>query len=70
MDVKEIPDFVEVARRKGLLYPEDAADWLSISRARLYQLLTAGEIESVKIGRSRRIPVQALERFVERLQSS
>jgi excisionase family DNA binding protein len=42
-----------------------AASLLSISRATLYELLAAGTIESIHIGRSRRIPVEALHDFVE-----
>lgn len=49
-----------------LLTPEDAAEMLSISRSKLYELLAAGEVESVRIGGSRRIPVDALEDFVDR----
>lgn len=52
-----------------LLRPEEGARALGVSRARLYELLASGEIESVRIGRSRRIPRQALEAFVERLRS-
>lgn len=49
---------------KLLLRPEEAAQLLGISRARLYQLIAAGQIGSLRIGRSRRIPFAALEKFV------
>ena len=52
---------------KILLRPEEAAKRLGVSRARLYQLLAAGEIASLKIGSSRRVPVAELDRFVDRL---
>lgn len=52
-----------------LLRPEEAAEFLSLSRARIYELLKAGEIESVTIGRSRRIPLAALDDFVTRLRA-
>jgi excisionase family DNA binding protein len=48
--------------------PEAAAGILSIGRSKTYELMESGELESVKIGRSRRIPHDALERFVERLR--
>ena len=51
-----------------LLKPEEAAEALGIARTRVYQLLRAGEIRSVKIGKVRRIPVAALQAYVERLQ--
>ncbi|MSQ08513.1 MAG: DNA-binding protein [Dehalococcoidia bacterium] len=50
-----------------LLTPEEAADRLRIGRSMLYELLTARQIESVRINRSRRIPVAALEAYVRRL---
>jgi len=47
---------------------EDAAELLGVSRATLYELLRVGVVESVAIGRSRRIPRQALEAYVMRLR--
>lgn len=53
-----------------LLYrPEEGARALGLSRARVFELMASGELESIRIGRSRRIPRQALEAFVERLRS-
>ena len=49
-----------------LLTPEAAALHLSIGRSAIFSLLASGEIESILLGRSRRIPVDALVRFVER----
>jgi excisionase family DNA binding protein len=53
---------------KLLLTPEDAALQLSISRTRVYDLIRRGDLASVRIGRVRRIPVAALQAYVERLQ--
>ena len=39
---------------------------LSIGRTTMYELVGAGEIEVVHIGRSARVPVLALEDFVKR----
>ena len=47
-----------------LLTPRQAAQALGIGRSHLYELIAKGEIESVRIGASRRIPLDALERFV------
>lgn len=53
-----------------LLYrPAEAAETLGVSRARLYQLLAAGELGSVKIGVSRRIPADDLRAYVSRLRA-
>lgn len=52
-----------------LLRPEEAADVLGIGRSKLYDLLATGEIESVHIGSCRRIPVEGLHAYVERLRA-
>ena len=54
---------------KLLFRTEEAADRLGVSRARLYELMACGEVRSVKIGSSRRIPAVDLEAFVTRLRS-
>jgi excisionase family DNA binding protein len=51
-----------------LLTPEETAERLRISRTVLYELIRRNEIESIKLGRSRRIPVSAVEDFVTRLR--
>ena len=52
---------------KILLTVPEAASTLAISRSKLYELLAAGSIRSVRIDGSRRIPVEALEAYVARL---
>ena len=42
-----------------------ASAQLSIGRTRIFEFIRKGEIETVQIGRSRRIPRAALESFVE-----
>lgn len=54
---------------KLLFTTGEAASLLGMSRSRLYQLLAAGSIDSVSIGRSRRIPAPALWEYVERLRA-
>lgn len=51
-----------------LLTVEQAADRLGIGRTLAYALVSAGEIESVQIGRLRRIPADALPAFLDRLR--
>jgi excisionase family DNA binding protein len=50
-----------------LLTVQEAAQMLRISRAKLYQLIQKGEVRTVKIAASRRVPVAALQEYVERL---
>ena len=44
----------------------EAARMLGVGRSKLYQLLTAGEIASIHIGKSRRVVVADLTAFVQR----
>ena len=45
---------------EGLERVSDAARFLGVSRSLIYKLLNAGELPSVKIGNSRRIPIRAV----------
>lgn len=49
-----------------LLTIDAAADFLAISRGALYHLLDRGEVTSIHIGRSRRIALAELRRFVSK----
>ena len=50
-----------------LLTIVEAANQLSMGRTSLYTLVMRGDIESVTIGRSRRITRQALDAYVAQL---
>jgi excisionase family DNA binding protein len=52
-----------------LLTPIQACSALNVGRTRLYELLASGEIQSVTIGRSRRIPLRALDDYVAALSA-
>ena len=53
-----------------LLSVEQAAARLGLGRTVMFGLIKSGEIESVKIGRSRRIPADALVTYVKKLRES
>lgn len=53
-----------------LLKPAEAADVLGIGRSKLYELLQAGTLHSVRIGACRRIPIDALSDLVSRLREA
>ncbi len=44
--------------------PAEAARALGLSRTALYSILSTGELESIKVGSSRLIPVEGLRKFV------
>ena len=51
----------------ALLTVPEAMSALRLSRATIYDLIRSGELVSVKVGRSRRIPAQAVTTFVAHL---
>jgi excisionase family DNA binding protein len=52
-----------------LLTAEEAAAELRIGRTRMYALIASGEVVSVKVGGSRRVPYDELAAYVKRLVS-
>ena len=45
--------------------PAEAARMLSLSRPMIYKLIHTGELRTVNIGRTRRVPVSELERLID-----
>lgn len=48
-----------------LVKVEEAARLCRISRSRMYELMAAGEVPSLSIGRSRRIPLDRLQAWID-----
>ena len=53
-----------------LLRPEEVAECLNIGRSKVYELIRAGTLESVRIGTCRRVTRVAVERYVESLREN
>jgi excisionase family DNA binding protein len=51
--------------KKLLLTVREAADLLSVSRSRVSELLYAEQLDSVKIGRSRRVSLASVRRLAD-----
>lgn len=49
-----------------LLRPVEAAEAMGVSRAKAYQLIAEGQIPSIRVGGSIRVPVHALHEWVQR----
>ncbi len=47
-----------------LVRPSEAAELLGLGRSKVYELVAAGEIPAVRIGKSVRIPMEALRQWV------
>lgn len=50
-----------------LLTPEEAAEALKVGRCTVYDLIRTGQLASGKIGKLRRIPVEAVREFAKRM---
>jgi excisionase family DNA binding protein len=57
-----------VADDKLLLRIEEAAQRLGIGRSLMYRLVLSGQVQSVPLGRLRRILAEALREYFERLR--
>lgn len=59
---------MEQLDRPRILYKvDDAAALLSVSPSRVYELIRSGQLRTVTIGKSHRIPARSLDDFVARL---
>ena len=52
-----------------LLTVEQAAGRLNVGRSTAYALILSGQLESVSVGRLRRVPADAVEAFVDSLRA-
>lgn len=60
---------VETNRRPRLLLTvEEASDVLAIGRTTMFDLIRTGRVASVRIGRLRRVPMDALHAFARELE--
>ena len=50
---------------KLLLKPTEVAAALSIGRTKTYELIATGSLPCIKIGNRPRVPVEALERWIQ-----
>jgi excisionase family DNA binding protein len=56
----------EVQGQRLLLTVSEAARQLGIGRSLFYELLADGQVESIHVGRLRRIPIDALADYIDR----
>ena len=53
-----------------LLKIPEVMERLAVGRSKVYDLISSGALRSVKVGRSRRVPSDELERFVAELDDT
>ena len=68
-DVCRTPRERRVRALALLLTVTEVAERLGCGRTFVYELISSGELETVKLGRLRRVPVAALDALVERLRA-
>ncbi len=57
----------DLGRPPALYRIDDAAALLSVSKSRVYELIRSGQLGSVTVGKSRRVPAVAVDAYVARL---
>jgi excisionase family DNA binding protein len=68
MDTANLADSIDPTL--VLLTVEEAARRLRIGRTLCYRLIGSGELESVPVGRLRRVPADAVNDYVARLRAA
>lgn len=63
----DVPEPTRAMPERVLLTVEEAAERLNIGRTKTYALVRSGEIESVLIGRLRRVPTSSIDQYAARL---
>jgi excisionase family DNA binding protein len=53
---------------KLLLRPAEVSELTGVGKSKTYELIAAGVIPSVRIGKSVRVPADALKRWIDELQ--
>ena len=59
----------DLSQNRLLYRVERAAELCDMGRSKFWDLVMSGQIRSVKIGRSRRIPADALDAFIKHLDA-
>lgn len=55
----------EVATQRLLLRIPEVAEVLGLGRTKIYELIAAGAFPTIRVGRAVRVPVTALQKWVE-----
>jgi excisionase family DNA binding protein len=66
----EGPEAEELEMETVLLKVHDVMNRLSVGQTKVYELMSSGELRSVKVGRARRVPSDELERFMAELDDT
>lgn len=62
-------DRVDLVQRPMLVTVDQVANMLGVGRTTAWELIRRQKIKSVKIGRTRRVPIEAIQEYIERLMN-
>jgi excisionase family DNA binding protein len=60
--------YQEVHVEKILLRPSEVSELVGMGKSKVYELIAAGTIPCIRIGKSVRVPAEALRRWIDGLQ--
>lgn len=63
-DPHDVIDLTVRGDDRLLLTVEEAADRLGVGRSLMYELIGEGQVASIRVGRLRRVPLEALTEYV------
>ena len=63
------PEVILMSEAPVMFTPAQICRMFQISRSKTYEMLASGEIPSVKFGRSRRIPYDRLQEYLDALRA-
>jgi excisionase family DNA binding protein len=55
-----------MATTKQLLSPQEARELIGVGLSTMNRMLREGQIASIRIGRLRKVPLDAIQRFIDR----
>ncbi len=69
MDEMERMEHKDTTMEKLLLRPTEVAEAIGLGRSKTYELIASGTLPSITIGKSRRVPAEALRAWVAEQQT-
>lgn len=64
-EVKPVSPLTELAENDELIKIAELAAWWKVSKMTVYRMVHSGELDSVQIGRSLRVPRSAVNSYLE-----
>lgn len=66
-DTEPQPPPARIPPERVMLTVEEAAERLNVGRTTMFKLIRRGDVETIQIGRLRRVPVSSIQNYAARL---